>query len=73
MSLEKATEENLKVIMAGLAERLNVVNRALLDPEDYDISKYEDLKFMYEMIKSRNSLSPSETQAFIEELRKARK
>lgn len=73
MSLEKATEENLKIIMAGLTEKLNVVNRALLDPEDYDLAKYDDLKFMYEMIQSRNSLSPSETQAFIEELRKARK
>lgn len=73
MNLEQPTEENLKIIMAGLSEKLSVINRALLDPEDYDLAKYDDLKFMYEVVSTRDSLSPSETQAFIDELRKARK
>jgi len=73
MNLDKPTQENLEIIMTGLAKKLSVINRALLDPEDYDLAKYEDLKFMYDMINQRGSLSPSETQAFIDELRKARK
>ena len=73
MNLDQPSAENLAYIMQELARKLNVVNRALLDPEDYDLAKYDDLKFMYEMIAKNGNLSPSETQAFIEELRKARK
>lgn len=73
MSLDQPTQENLEIIMTGLAKKLSVINRALLDAEDYDLAKYEDLKFMYDMVNQRDSLSPAETQAFIDELRKARK
>lgn len=73
MNLETPTNENLTLILNELAERLMVANRALLDPEDYDLSKYEDLKFMYDMILQRGRLSASETQAFIDELRSVRK
>jgi uncharacterized protein YfkK (UPF0435 family) len=73
MDLEKATKENLSYILEDMAERLSVVNRALLDPEDYDLSKYEDIKFMYDVILQKGSLTAFETQAFIEELRNVRK
>lgn len=73
MNLDQPTFENLQFIMKDLAGRLNVVNRALLDPEDYDLDKYADLKFMHEVIVQKGHLSPAETQAFIEELRKTRK
>lgn len=73
MNLETPTNENLTLILNELAERLMVANRALLNPEDYDLSKYEDLKFMYDMILQRGRLSASETQAFIDELRSVRK
>ncbi|MBP1949092.1 DUF1128 domain-containing protein [Virgibacillus litoralis] len=73
MNLENPSQENLKFILDELAEMLNVVNRTIMDPEDYDLEKYEDIKFMYEMIKQKGQLSASETQAFIDELRSVRK
>ncbi|WP_087972938.1 DUF1128 domain-containing protein [Oceanobacillus rekensis] len=73
MELENANEENMKILLEGLAERLNVVNRAIMDPDDYDLSKYEDLKFMYDMVVQKGQLSASEKQAFIEELASIRK
>jgi uncharacterized protein YfkK (UPF0435 family) len=73
MDLEKATKENLSYLLEDMADRLSVVNRALLDPEDYDLSKYEDIKFMYDVILQKGSLTALETQAFIEELRNVRK
>ncbi|WP_010649372.1 DUF1128 domain-containing protein [Oceanobacillus massiliensis] len=73
MSLEKANEENMKLLLHELAERLNVVNRSIMDPEDYDLNKYEDLKFMYDMVVQKGQLSASETQAFIQELATIRK
>ncbi|WP_100010989.1 DUF1128 family protein [Lentibacillus sediminis] len=73
MNLEYPSEENLAFILNELADRLNVVNRSLLDPEDYDIDKYDDIKLMYDLILQKGSLSAAETQAFIEELREVRK
>ncbi|SES74322.1 Uncharacterized protein YfkK, UPF0435 family [Oceanobacillus limi] len=73
MNLENPTQENLKFILDELAEKLNVVNRSVMDAEDYDLNKYEDIKFLYEVVSQKGQLSTSETQAFIEELRNVRK
>ncbi|WP_106497653.1 DUF1128 domain-containing protein [Lentibacillus sp. Marseille-P4043] len=73
MGLENPSTENLKVILEEFADILGVVNRSIMDPEDYDLNKYEDLKFMYDMVKQKGQLSASETQAFIDELRSVRK
>jgi uncharacterized protein YfkK (UPF0435 family) len=73
MNLENPTVENLKIILDDLAERLSVANRSIMDPEDYDLSKYEDIKYLYDMVVQKGSLSTSETQAFIQELRSVRK
>lgn len=73
MNLEQPTVENLKVMLDELADRLKVANRSLLDPEDYDLEKYDDIKFMYDMVVQKGQLSASETQAFIDELRSVRK
>jgi uncharacterized protein YfkK (UPF0435 family) len=73
MSLENPTKENLALILNDLADRLSVVNRSIMDVEDYDLSKYEEIKFLYDMIVQKGKLSVSETQAFIEELSKVRK
>ncbi|MFZ3576575.1 DUF1128 domain-containing protein [Virgibacillus sp. DJP39] len=73
MNLEQPSEENLKILLDELADRLKVANRSLLDPEDYDLEKYDELKFMYDMVVQKGHLSASETQAFIDELRSVRK
>ncbi|HAM79361.1 DUF1128 domain-containing protein [Ornithinibacillus bavariensis] len=73
MDLENPSMENLTYILEDMAKRLSVVNRSLLNPNDYDLSKYEDIKFMYDVIIQKGSLSAFETQAFIEELRHVRK
>ncbi|HLR62150.1 MAG TPA: DUF1128 domain-containing protein [Lentibacillus sp.] len=73
MNLENPTRENLKFMLDELADQLGVVNREVMDAADYDLDKYADIKFMYDMIKQKGQLSPSETQAFIDELRSVRK
>lgn len=73
MDLSQPSEENMKYILDELTEHLTVANRAIMDPEDYNIDKYEELKFMYDMVLQKGKLSISESQAFIEELRAMRK
>ncbi|MBY7143664.1 DUF1128 family protein [Virgibacillus sp. NKC19-3] len=73
MNLEYPSKENLKLLLHELADHLGVVNRKIMDPDDYDIDKYDDLKLMYDMITQKTNLSAAEKQAFIEELRSVRK
>lgn len=73
MNLEKPTKENLKYILDELGNHLGVANKVLLDEKDYDVSRYDDLKFLYEHVVKSGTLSPSEIHAFIDELRSVRK
>ena len=73
MDLSNPSQENLAYILARIGEKLAIANPALLDPVDYDLAKYEDLKWLYDHIKTKESISISETEAFVEELSTARK
>ncbi|MFB1049602.1 DUF1128 domain-containing protein [Paraliobacillus sp. JSM ZJ581] len=71
--LNEATSENLAYLLEEIAKKLKVVNQAILDPEDYDLNKYNQLKLLYDVLRQKGQLSVSETQAFIEELASIRK
>ncbi|MYL48726.1 DUF1128 family protein [Halobacillus litoralis] len=73
MSLQEANQENLEVIINDMAEKLQVVNRSLMDPEDYDLNKYEEIKSLHDIIEMKGQLSVSEIQAFVQELGQYRK
>lgn len=73
MQLEQPSTENMEYMLQALAEKLQVVNRSIMDVEDYNLEKYEDLKWMYDLVISKGRLSASETQAFISELAAIRK
>ncbi|WLR46974.1 DUF1128 domain-containing protein [Halobacillus litoralis] len=73
MSLQEANQENLEVIINDMAEKLQVVNRSLMDPEDYDLNKYEEIKSLHDIIEMKGSLSVSEIQVFVQELGQYRK
>lgn len=73
MNLDKPSTENLQYILDTLAEKLDVANRSLFDPKDYDIDKYDTLKSMYDMIVFKGKLSGPEIHAFMDELRNVRK
>lgn len=73
MNLEVNSKENLTYILNELINKLGVANKSLFKTDDYDINKYEELKFMYEVAFKKGKLSPSETEAFLDELKKARK
>ncbi|MFP7494113.1 DUF1128 domain-containing protein [Terribacillus saccharophilus] len=73
MKLEQATEENLSILINGIADRLNLVNRSIMQPEDYHLDNYNDIKFLYDHIESKGQLSVSEIEAFIQELANFRK
>lgn len=73
MNLDQPTQANLKILLQQMGDRLGVANRILLDEKDYDLDRYDDLKFLHDHVMSTDKLSPSETHAFIDELRTVRK
>ncbi|MFD1067608.1 DUF1128 domain-containing protein [Oceanobacillus locisalsi] len=73
MQLDQPSVANMEYMLQELAEKLQVVNRSIMDAEDYDLEKYDELKWMYDMVISKGRLSASETQAFINELAAIRK
>lgn len=73
LNLDQPSQENLKYLLKQLGDRLGVANRILLDEKDYDLKRYDDLKFLYDHVVTSGTLSPSETHAFIDELRAVRK
>ncbi|WP_053219697.1 DUF1128 domain-containing protein [Virgibacillus senegalensis] len=73
MSLQEPSRENLAIIIDNMAKKLQVVNRTIMNPEDYDIEKYQELKSLHDMLEHKGQLSVAETQAFIQELADHRK
>lgn len=73
MNLDEPSKENLNYIINNIGDRLNVVNRSIMDPDDYDLEKYDDLRDLHSMLEQRENLSPSETSAFLDELATYRK
>lgn len=73
MDLNEPTQENLKYILNELADRLDIANRVLVNDKDYDLNRYDELKFMYDVVVKKEQLSVNEKHAFIDELRSVRK
>lgn len=73
MDLQEATEKNLAFMIEKMADKLQIINRSLLEPEDFDIQAYQDIKNIYEMIHNKPTISVSEIHAIIDELSKFRK
>jgi len=73
MNLNEATFENLKYMIEDLTKYLHVLNPTVMKPEHYDLAYYDDIKDLYEMVKSKDNISVSEIHAIIDELKRFRK
>jgi len=73
MDLTQPSEQNLKFLLNEIGDKLSVANRIMLNEKDYDIKYYDDLKFLHDHIMKRQTLSPAEAYALIDELKALRK
>ncbi|HLQ73914.1 MAG TPA: DUF1128 family protein [Bacillota bacterium] len=73
MNLETPSEENMQHLLNKLADIMSVANQSLFDIKHYDISKYDYLKQLHDIVVQKQKLTMSETEAFIDELRSIRK
>lgn len=72
MDLSNKTEENLTFMVEGIKEKLQVINAAMIKPESFDLSTYDDIHEIYVMVNKKDSLTPGEMQALLAELGKLR-
>lgn len=73
MNLSQPSVENVTYMIETIKEKLRMVNVDAMKSEDFNASQYEDLVYLYEMVKKRDSFSPSEMQAIASELGNLRK
>lgn len=73
MDLSQKTTENVEYMIEKIKEKLKVLNLGAIKPSHFDEEMYEELKEIYEMVLRKNSFSPNEMQALVEELGSLRK
>ncbi|MGO1060868.1 DUF1128 domain-containing protein [Planococcus sp. FY231025] len=73
MDLSKQSDENVTYMIEEIKTKLRMVNVDAMKPEHFNASQYEDLKELYEMVASRDNITPNEMQAIAKELGSLRK
>lgn len=73
MNLSQPSAENVTFMIETIKEKLRMVNVDAMRSEDFNATQYEDLLYLYEMVKKRDTFSPSEMQAIASELGNLRK
>ncbi len=73
MNLAEKSVENVEFMIEKIKEKLKVMNLGAIKPSHFDENMYEDLKDIYELVMKKNSFSPNEMQAIVEELGSLRK
>ncbi|KFL16452.1 hypothetical protein GT94_15065 [Geobacillus stearothermophilus] len=73
MDLSKPSAENVEYIVEQLKKKLKVLNFDAIKPSHFSEAWYDELKDIYDMVMKRETFSPSEIQAIVEELGSLRK
>ncbi|MFC3418549.1 DUF1128 family protein [Salinicoccus hispanicus] len=60
-------------MLKEIEDALNVVNKGLFNPEDFDDSNIDEIRDIHGMVTSRSQVTANEQSAIIEELSKLRK
>jgi uncharacterized protein YfkK (UPF0435 family) len=64
---------DLETLVLEIKSHLNVVNAALIQPEDYTSASYEDILELYEYVKKKQgNLTLMEIEGVLDELRSLR-
>ncbi|KUP09020.1 hypothetical protein Q73_01120 [Bacillus coahuilensis m2-6] len=73
MDLTTKSPENIHYMITEIKQKLKMVNDSALNAENFSNSSYDDVKDLYNFVIKKNSFSPNEMQAIVEELGNLRK
>ncbi|MDQ0861679.1 MULTISPECIES: DUF1128 domain-containing protein [Bacillaceae] len=72
-NLSEKSVENVEYMIEQIKEKLRVINIGAIKPSHFDEEMYEELKDIYDLVMKKNTFSPNEMQAIVEELGNLRK
>lgn len=70
--LQLQTQENVEFMIEVIKTKLKMASAAAMQASNFDLSKYEDIKDLYEVVASKEKFSISEVEALVSELGKLR-
>ncbi|GGE09181.1 hypothetical protein GCM10011571_08160 [Marinithermofilum abyssi] len=74
MSLDNPSKENLKMMIGEMKNHLKIVNASIINPEDFRIEDYEEIRDLYELVKKKQGrLTMMEIEGVLEELGELRR
>lgn len=73
MDLTHKSVENVEYMIEKIKEKLKVLNFGAIKPSHFDENMYEELKDIYDLVMKKNTFSPNEMEAIVEELGSLRK
>lgn len=73
MDLSQQSLENVEYMIDEIKTKLRMASGAALLATQFDLNRYEDLKDVYDHVKSKTNISVSEMDAIVMELGKLRK
>ncbi len=73
MDLSQKSVENVEFMIEKIKEKLKVMNLGAIKPSHFDENMYEELKEIYDLVMKKDTFSPNEMQALVEELGNLRK
>jgi len=73
MNLTEKTSKNIEYMISQITTKLKMVNAEAIKASNYTEEMYEELHDIYEMVMKKNTFSPNEMQAIVEELGNLRK
>lgn len=73
MNLEEATFENMEFMLTDLKKRFKTVNDSLIDPKDFRLHDYAEVRDIYEMVVKRPQLTMMQMEGVLAELGELRK
>ena len=68
LDLSEKTAQNMAYMVQAITAKLKMVNTAALQSSQFSIDHYDDLFDLHEMVMKKNTFSPNEMQAIVEEL-----
>jgi len=72
VDLEKATVDNMVFMIDAIKSKLKMATAAAMQASSFNLSNYEDIKDIYEVVASKENFSISEVEALVSELGKLR-
>lgn len=72
MDLNEQSQENIEYMIEQIKLKLRMASGAAMQASAFSKDQYEDIRDLYDMVMSKNTLSISEVEALVSELGRLR-